>query len=87
MLEVEAHSPARSLDMVPEMIEKPCLLVGHPLICKSHQLVEYPRECAKYLPTYNTSLFAGASTPAGRCTPNSRMPDTMGLTKYISKIE
>lgn len=39
------------------------------------------------LPTNKTSLSAGALLGGGRSTLNSRMPETTGLTKYMSKIE
>ena len=38
-------------------------------------------------PTNRTSLLAGASTPLVLSTPKECMPWTIGLTKYMSKIE
>jgi hypothetical protein len=42
---------------------------------------------AVYIPTNNTKRSAGARLDGGLWISNRRMPETMGLTKYISKIE
>lgn len=79
----------RSLGMAPDGIGAPRLRGGRLLWGQSQPLVEVPsymrREELAHVPTSNTSRSAGALVSLS--TWNRDMPDTIGLTKYTSKME
>lgn len=60
---------------------------GKPILLAIHLVRQASSGGTRDSPTNRTNRSAGGLLSAGLSSAKSRMPDTMGLTKYMSKME